>query len=86
MGYDLKQETKNVQSPLTKQLFQQIQEDFFREIGKTNYDSSVKNNIIKIYRKTAEKTTDNFIVKLISDAVIKVDRRKTRGRRKTDGL
>ena len=86
MSYNLNEEKNNVQSPLTKQLMDKIESDFVEKIDKTNYDGSVKSHIISLYRKTAKKTTDDFIIKLITDAVKKPNRRKNRGRRETDGL
>lgn len=89
MSYNLDEEKKNVQSPLTKQLLLKIEENFINEINEKRFDSSVRNDIIETYRKTAQDTTNKFISNLLIEAVDNfrgIEKRKKRGRRRTDGL
>lgn len=87
MSYNLDERDKdNVQSPLTKQLLDKIEEEFINNINKMNFESSIKNSIIELYRRTAKMTTDKFIIDLLTEAVSKNHKKRTRGRRRTDGL
>lgn len=90
MSFDSDEEKKNVQSPLTRQLLKKIERNFIEEIYEKRFDSSVKEDIIRTYKKTAENTFDTFIRDLLTEAVQNFrgeDRRKKkRGRRRTDGI
>jgi len=84
-------QTKQLKSPLTKELLEKIKENFEMEMEDTGgLSAHLRNQIISMHKKTIDETVNEFIRNLlttvISDWADEDDRRTNNGRRRIDGI
>lgn len=81
---------EQLSSPLTKQLLEEIRENFETEIKENRkLSGDMRNQIVAIHKQVMEETVDNFIRNLLTTVVSKwadKNRRTNNGRRRTDGI